>query len=286
MIISHINGGLGNQLFQYAAGRTLALRLGMPLALDLRHYEGDVLHGFGLSHFNAQFCVAAQEDLPPNRQKSPFSYLLWRGLRLSPRLFRESELGYNEAFTTLSTAVYLKGYWQSERYFRDYAATIRADLQIVTPPDAENQRVLNELQDVHSVSVHIRRGDYVLDAATNATHGTCTLDYYIKATRLIAERTGKEPVVYAFSDDPDWVAENLKLPFEMRLMRHNNTTKNHEDLRLMSACRHNIIANSSFSWWGTWLNPSPDKIVVAPKKWFAKPDMHNPDILPVGWIRM
>lgn len=286
MIISRINGGLGNQMFQYAAGRALALRHGAELVLDTRVFDAKTQFGFGLGHFNTQERPAAAGELPPQKRTSPLRHLVWRGLRLKPKLFREDGLSYNSTFERAEDGIYLNGYWQSERYFKPFEETIRQDFEIRTPPDLANRAILAELADMPAISLHIRRGDYVVDPRTNATHGTCTLDYYSRAVDLIAGRMAEAPVVIAFSDDPDWVRENLVLPVEMRVMDHNDSDHNYEDMRLMSACRHHVIANSSFSWWGAWLNPSADKIVVSPARWFADPKLVNEDIWPEDWIRL
>lgn len=286
MIISYLNGGLGNQVFQYACGRTLADRLGEDCALDLRHFDGNSQFEFSLRHFSIRHVPIDGKSLPPDKKGRPFKYLMWRGLRRKPYLFREDGLGYNSGIEVLETDAYLKGYWQSERYFAANEEKIRDDLQLREPPTGHNTKALLEIGNANAVSLHIRRGDYVSNAAAHATHGTCTLDYYQRAARHIAETAQSDPVIFTFSDDPDWVRENLELPFEMRFVDHNDGSTAHEDIRLMSACRHHIIANSSFSWWGAWLNPSPDKIVVAPKRWFAHPKMHNPDIAPDSWVRM
>ncbi|MEQ8308778.1 MAG: alpha-1,2-fucosyltransferase [Hoeflea sp.] len=286
MISTHINGGLGNQMFQYAAGRALALRHGTELLLDTQIFDGSTQFGFGLHHFAIAARQGRAAEMPPDRRRQPVRYLFWRKLKLRPRLARENGLSFNPAFEQLGDGVYLKGYWQSERYFKPVEAAIRADFQIVTPPSAENAAILAELAETPAISLHIRRGDYVKDSRTNATHGTCSLDYYGRGVDLIAARMTEKPVIYTFSDDPAWVRDNLILPFEMRVMDHNDSDRNYEDLRLMSACRHHIIANSSFSWWGAWLNPSEDKIVISPDSWFADPKLVNEDIWPEGWIRM
>jgi hypothetical protein len=286
MIITQINGGLGNQMFQYAAGRALAQRHGTDLLLDTRIFDGNTQFGFGLNHFAISARQAMPAELPPDRRQNRFYYLVWRGLRLKPNLFRESGLSYNPGFNSLGDGAYLKGYWQSERYFTDIDAAIREEFRIVTPASPENAAILSEIAERPAISLHIRRGDYVKNSRTNATHGTCTLEYYMRAVDLIAAKMTEEPVVFTFSDDPSWVRENLVLPFEMRVMDHNDSDHNYEDLRLMSACRHHIIANSSFSWWGAWLNPSIDKIVVSPDRWFADPRMVNEDIWPESWIRL
>ena len=134
-----------------------------------------------------------------------------------------------------------------------------------------------------AVSLHVRRGDYVSNSKVTERHGICTPDYYTQALAHVAQKMEGDPIIYAFSDDPEWVRGNLKLPAEIRIVGHNDSSKNIEDLRLMSACRHHIIANSSFSWWAAWLNPRADKIVAAPARWFADPAYANPDILADGW---
>ena len=132
----------------------------------------------------------------------------------------------------------------------------------------------------------MRRGDYISNPRAHAVHGTCSMEYYAHAVRHIAGRIGFEPIIYVFSDEPDWALANLDMPFEMRVMDHNDSSRNYEDLRLMAACKHHVIANSSFSWWGAWLNASPEKIVVAPSKWFADSSISNPDITPNDWVRI
>lgn len=286
MIITHINGGLGNQMFQYAAGRALALRHGVDLVLDTRSFDGKTQFGFGLNHFAIAARQGVAAELPPKRRQEPLRYLIWRGFRLKPHLFRENGLGYNAGFAELGDGIYLKGYWQSERYFKSVEAVLRDDFAITTPPSPANAALLAELSSQPAISLHIRRGDYVQNARTHATHGTCTLDYYRRAVDLIAGKMPEKPVIYTFSDDPVWVRENLVLPHEMRVMDHNDSDHNYEDLRLMSACRHHIVANSSFSWWGAWLNPSVDKIVAAPARWFANPKLSNADIVPPSWLRL
>lgn len=204
---------------------------------------------------------------------------------LSPRLVKQTGPGFDETLLAPLTDVYLAGYWQSERYFADAADTIRADFQFTTPPDPDNADHLKRIGAAQSISLHVRRGDYLLPEVL-PRFGSPTAKYYSDAIDLIASKMGAEPVIYVFSDEPEWARDNLVLPFETRVMAHNGPDKNYEDMRLMSACRHHVIANSSFSWWGAWLNPSPDKIVVAPKRWFIDPELDNPDIAPDTWLRL
>jgi hypothetical protein len=179
--------------------------------------------------------------------------------------------------------VYLAGTWASERYFDEAADSIREQFTFAAPPEDENERILDCIRSRNAVSVHVRRGDYVSIPETNERHGTCGLDYYHSAFEHIAEREA-DPVVYVFSDDPAWVQEHLKLPCPTVYVTHNVGKRNYEDLRLMAACRHFIIANSTFSWWGAWLGQGDGKIVVAPKRWGNKLDEMD-DPVPENWIR-
>ena len=144
---------------------------------------------------------------------------------------------------------------------------------------------MKEIQKSKSVSLHIRRGDYISNKTYYANHGICNLSYYNKAVDYLRKKLGNDIKIFAFSDDPNWVYENLKLPVEIIFINNNSSEKSYEDLRLMVNCDHNIIANSSFSWWGAWLNQNPDKIVISPQKWFGNNRMKNPDITPSTWLK-
>ena len=164
------------------------------------------------------------------------------------RVFRESALGYDPRFASLGPHVRLKGYWQSEKFFKAFEDTIREDLQILTPPSAQNQALLEQITSQNAVSLHVRRGDYVTNPMANARHGTCDLGYYKAAIDYIAGHMQEAPVFYIFSDDIAWVKHNLIPQYETVFVDINDDATNYEDLRLMSSCRHHIIANSSFSW--------------------------------------
>ncbi len=284
MIIVRIKGGLGNQMFQYAAGRALALKTGLPLVLDRRYYRREREYGYALNAFKLADVPLNAERLPPLLRGRPLAYWIWRLARREPRLLRQKGSGFDPAIAAICAPSWIDGYFQSERYFTAQAATIRAELTPISPLDAENARWHAEIKaESRAVSLHVRRGDYVSNSKATARHGICTPDYYARALDYVAQKMESDPIIYAFSDDPAWVRENLKLPAEIRVVGHNDSSRNIEDLRLMNACRHHIIANSSFSWWGAWLNPRADKIVTAPARWFADPAYANPDILADGW---
>ena len=294
MIITRLTGGLGNQLFQYAAGRRLATVLGADLKLDILSL-GDPRHRiprrYELAPFKAPQAFATTSEIDALVQ--PKSSLLIRLLskifygsgRSSSSHVKERHYHFDPAITELPDNVYLDGYWQSERYFLDIADTIRMDFTLKSLPDDANQKILDDIESSNAISMHIRRGDYVADPVTRKAHGVLDLDYYRRAAAFIADRVS-DLHFFVFSDDPVWAREYLNIPHPVSVVDQNGADRCHEDLRLMSGCKHHIIANSSFSWWGAWLNPSPDKIVVAPERWFDEYPADTRDLCPAGWVRL
>ncbi|TDK46245.1 alpha-1,2-fucosyltransferase [Antarcticimicrobium luteum] len=279
MIITRLHGRLGNQMFQYAAARSLAARLGVPVALDTR---GALRRGEGVLTRVFDLPLAAPEGLPPDRAERPLAYGLWRLSGRAPRFRRERGLGYNPAFEDWGDNSYLHGYWQSERYFAGIARDIRRDFTFPRFSNAQNSEMAARIGESLAISLHVRRGDYL----TLSAHTVCDEAYYHSALARLLDGLPGTPTVFVFSDDPAWVKENLPLPVEKVVVDFNGPDTDFEDMRLMSLCRHNIIGNSSFSWWAAWLNAHADKRVAGPVQWFGDPKLRNPDILPEGWLRI
>jgi hypothetical protein len=282
-VTARLFGGLGNQLFQYAVGKAVAERNNCKLILDTRETNAKGAHWrFALSHFNISAIIGDDSNLPPIRS-NPIPYYLWRCFGKSPKFIRETHLGYNETINTLGGNTYLHGYFQSEKYFAESAKELHQDLQLSTPASDENKQWLDRIDTSNSISLHVRRGDYL---ASGDAYAVCNQDYYTRAIQHIANHLDTDPTIFVFSDDPAWAKENIETGYKTHFSDHNDGSKHYEDLRLISRCKHNITANSTFSWWGSWLNQNPDKIVVAPKNWFGKQKMHNPDITPDSWQRI
>jgi hypothetical protein len=292
MVITNLIGGLGNQMFQYAVGRALSLRYGVPLRLDVSDFSWYGLHqGFELQRiFNCTEEIATKVDM-----RRVLSWQFFPGIRrllLKPSmaLFRSKEFvvepyfRYWEEIENIPSSCYITGYWQSEKYFSEFSHQIRKNFSFREPLNRDNDEIANRMTRVNAVSLHVRRGDFVNNPTTMATHGLCSPDYYRKAIQYIAYRVS-QPHFFIFSDDISWVKENLEIGFPCQYVDHNQGAESHNDMRLMSLCQHHIIANSSFSWWGAWLNPSDEKIVVAPKRWFAK-QIDTRDLLPPGWVSL
>lgn len=290
MIISQIIGGLGNQMFQYAAGRALSLEYGVPLRLDVFGFADYSLHqGFELQHvFNCPAKTAAESDVRSilGWQFSPSIRRIVARPGMAP--FRrkafvvEPHFHYWPEINHVPQECYLHGYWQSEKYFQSHASDIRDDFAFKRTFSNRNAELAEQIAQANAVSLHVRRGDYANNTKTAATHGLCTLDYYHEAIQYICERV-ERPNFFIFSDDMAWVKEHLKIDSPCQHVDHNFGAENYNDMRLMSLCKHHIIANSSFSWWGAWLNPSADKIAIAPKQWFAN-ETNTQDLIPDEWL--
>ena len=292
MIISHMLGGIGNQMFQYAAGKSLSLKTNQVHWLDLNDFNGYQLHnGFELDRvFNIEDIKSSPtvaKELLSWRANSFAKKILLRSqfARLRGQSFIvEPHFNYWPEFFELKRNCYLYGYWQSELYFKNIESTIRQDFSFKQPLNEVNQQIAIDIAKIESVSLHVRRGDYVNDPKTTATHGTCSISYYVNAINYIANQI-EQPVFYIFSDDIDWVKKNIQITFPCNYISHNQGAESYNDMHLMSLCKHHIIANSSFSWWGAWLNPSPNKLVIAPKNWFAT-ETNTEDLLPKNWITL
>ena len=275
MIIIKIKGGLGNQMFQYAIAKAFSLETKRPFKLDISIFESYKLHNFGLHHFNIQSNFYKPESIWKIRFKKLFYKVVF---------YNEDHHAFNfnpNLIQTKSDILFLEGYYQSEKYFLKYEKEIRADFEIVSPLKQQTIETVAYMQSVNSVSIHFRRGDYI----GNPVHETHNTAYYKEAIQLIESKI-EHPVYFLFSDDIPWVKENFTSNFETHFVDFNDASTNFEDLKLMSSCKHNIIANSSFSWWGAWLNKNPNKIVIAPKKWFNTEKVNTSDIIPEDWIQL
>ncbi len=290
MIIVKVIGGLGNQLFQYAFGRSLAHANGAELKLDTSPFKRYNLHRYSLHHFNIPENIPTSRELRAARGYRPLKSLRFLSPILSRnpsfRHVKETDLSFNPDCLHLSGNLYLEGYWQSEKYFRDIEEIIRMDLSVKDEISGKNREIATRMRTSDSVSIHIRRGDYMNNSITNGNinFSACSDEYYRKAIEFIQSEV-KQPAFFVFSDDPAWAVEHYSGLRDVEVITHNDAARNYEDLRLMSTCKHHIIANSSFSWWGAWLNDEPEKFVIAPDRWFNTAEKSK-DIIPENWHRL
>ena len=292
MIMVRLIGGLGNQMFQYATGRSVALRYGVPLLLDasgfanydLRHYELDAMDIAGCLATRSQLLDVGIGLTQPTLIASIKKHF---GLSRSFNKLKEASFTYDSRIEKATSDVYLDGYWQSERYFAAISDLLRKEFSLRELANEGNVAMAGQIVALgkNAVSLHVRRGDYVNNARTAQYHGVCSTEYYRQAANYIGARV-EAPHFFVFSDDHAWVRESLNLPYPMTLVDVNTADRGVWDMALMKLCRHHIIANSSFSWWGAWLNPHLDKIVVCPQRWFSAATHDTSDLIPQSWIRL
>lgn len=284
MIAVELLGGLGNQMFQYATAKALSLDRNDKLILDKNLFISYLRHNYSLSHFNIDAPFLEEEIVLDPTLPEKIKALI-SGKKTFAK-YQETELPFDpELFNKTDKNIYLKGYFQTEKYFIQHAEQIRKDFEITSPLKILTQNMLRTIAAENSVSLHIRRGDYVSNPEANAFHGTCDLNYYHRAVSILNE-TIENAVFFIFSDDIAWAKENLKIDNRTYYIDFNDAASNFEDIKLMSACQHNIIANSSFSWWGAWLNDNNTKTVIAPKKWFNNDTHSSEDIIPESWLKI
>jgi hypothetical protein len=286
---------MGNQMFQYAAGRALALRNEVPLKLDLVHLldrtprpknRSIVFRNYDLDIFRIEAEVARRVDVPmvfreylSGRAKL---YLAALRRRVITNRGRERSFAFDPAILGLGPSAYLEGYWQSPKYFDSVADRIRCEFTLRDPMSVGARELAEEIRACSSVCINVRRTDFV----TSGMHGTFGKEYYDRGLAVVAERT-KIDRIFVFSDDVKWCEANLAFEYPMQVVGHDFAgPKFGEYLNLMAACRHFIIPNSSFAWWAAWLNTDPAKTVVAPKRWFLDESIHTGDLFPIGWIRI
>lgn len=289
-VIARIEGGLGNQLFQYAAARSLADRLGYELALDLRGLDENGDRPFQLDLYRIRASMASSQQLQslPDWRSSRWGRIRFNISKLLPAFFPTPSFwplsfAFDRRFDKISQPVYLVGYWQSEKYFAWNRCRLLQDIQLVAELPACTPW-LNEIRNTRSVALHIRRGDYVSHTASAQFHGLCDMAYYLAAINALKVRFA-DIHVFVFSDEPAWARSNLRLDVPTHYVDANPTDVGYIDLELMRQCKHHVIANSSFSWWGAWLCNSHVQVVYSPCRWFADPATDTSDVIPARWIR-
>lgn len=292
MIIVKLIGGLGNQLFQYAIGRKLSLFHNTIFKLDISWFKQQETRKYKLNHFSINSIIATEEEVAPflknnsriNRNISRFKKVLFPSLQL--KYIAEKTVDFDPPILDAPDNIYLDGYWQSERYFRDIMPVLDKEFVVRNQPDKTNQEILDFInQKNNPVCIHIRRGDYLTNPTTNRYHGVMPVNYYNSGIELLQKRI-KDPHFFVFSDDPEVVRERLHFKSPVTFVTHNPPEKDYEDFRLMSKCRHFIIANSSFSWWAAYLSKGQNKTVIAPSIWFTGISYNPRDRIPENWIEL
>ncbi|MEI6494713.1 MAG: alpha-1,2-fucosyltransferase [bacterium] len=304
MIIVKLQGGLGNQMFQYACGKNLAKKHNTELVLDtsflLDHarytYEPIRFYDLDIFDLNVKVINGREIDKYFYSPKSWFLSKFWnrtsvlslrnRLLSISKRSYwvvRQTNDHFNEDIFPDKTNLYLDGFWQSPKFFQEIEKEIRKDFTIKNQL-IEPSEILTQIKETNSVCINVRRGDFVDNPVISQHHGSYGLDYLKKAEKIIADKIDN-PHFFITSDDVEWCKENIRLDHPQTIIDHSYAGKKFSNyLHLMISCKHFIIPNSSFAWWAAWLSPNPDKIVIAPKMWLKNSEMN--DLIPSDWIRI
>jgi len=293
MIIAELVGGLANQMVIYAAAKALSEHLQVELKLDIRKLSRDKKRNYALNHLNIETKTATQEEIDWVCQKSS-SWIISKVKKTIRKtyngnafgIYKEPAINFDPNFFSLTDNTYIKGNFINLLYFTRIEQTLKNEFQIKSTLSNKTKELIKSITSSNSVSIHIRRGDYANEKKTNEIHGLIPLNYYKTAIDLISNRT-KQPTFYVFSDDISWVKNNLPNTQEMHFIDHTNGETAYEDLYMMSQCKHNIIANSGFSYWGAWLNSNEEKLVISPKQWFADNKLNDRfKLIPEGWLKI
>jgi hypothetical protein len=285
-------GGLGNQMFQYAFGRALSLTYNTELFLDTTYLESKE-HGNNFTYRNFELSIFGLSDLIATPKillsigaypKTRWEFCRFRFLHSLGFLSRYIEPNLNFDFDyhkQTKRNTYLVGFWQSEKYFENYRNIIASDFIFKPLLSPENENLISEISYSQSVAIHIRRGDYL----KSDFHNICEREFYEKAISKIYSKV-ENPVFYIFTEDTQWAKENINFVENLKIVEGNTGVKSYLDMQLMSNCKHQIIANSSFSWWAAWLNKNENKVVICPNKWFNDNSISTKDLIPKNWIRI
>jgi hypothetical protein len=298
MILLRLRGGLGNQLFQYAAAKALADHHRTDLKLDLYYYKKHPYRKFELDRFNVDVVKATAGEIHSFTGANPLTRFMNKreNYLRCPKVFAQPHYHFFNDWFNLPDDLYLSGYFQSEKFFSPIKDQLTNLYKPALPLDQKNESLAEQMHATESVSLHVRRGDYTA-AQFNTFFRMLPESYYKNAVDHIRGRL-KNPKFFIFSDDVAWCRANLNVGGEAVVVDHNRGADSYKDLVLMSHCKHNIIANSSFSWWGAWLNRNPSKTVIAPVQWFGQsyfagkvpvyPSRYynTEDLIPSPWSRL
>jgi hypothetical protein len=266
MKLVKISGGLGNQMFQYALAFSIQMmNKNQKVLLHTNWYDNISHRKYMLNNFN-------------------ISLQTIKSKKNTYKVYKEKYNFFHASVFSIEDNVLLKGYWQNENYFIEYRNLLLKEFTLKNKLSKEAYIYNKIIKDNESISIHIRRKDYVKNKATNKIHGVCKISYYMQAINFFKKKI-KNPYFFIFSDDLKWAKQNFNNVKNVFFLNYNRNIEDYEELILMSNCKHNIIANSTFSWWGAWLNKNNDKIVIAPKKWF-KTDKYIENVIPSTWIKM
>lgn len=287
MIKVRVIGGLGNQLFQYATARALAENLGTLTTMDVSVFKSYDVHPFRLDKFNCNTVFSDKSFLFRRLLERNFLQKILMRLGMLNKYYFEDSLFFNKNVLLLKNETNLFGYFQTEKYFVNIRQKLLEELTLTDELNEVEQALSEQIKKSNSVSIHIRRGDYISNHSASHVHGVCDSSYFKKSLEYLEEKgiLDENSHLYLFSDDIDWCRENLNFGYKT-IFIEGCSERPEVDMILMSQCQHHIISNSTFSWWGAWLNSNETKVVIAPIKWFKSAELDSKDIIPESWVKL
>ena len=285
MVIVRMVGGVGNQLFCYAYAKSLQQK-GYDVKIDISTFKFNKIDSYEFDKYNIDIPISTQKENEILFNNSSLSKILKRfGIDISNKV-REKSLLFDESLLRINDNSYVDGYFQNEKYFYDIREIILEQISINRPLSNFTKSIQKKINSLNNTcSIHVRRGDMANDINVKI-HGVCSVEYYNNAIEFLKNKLG-EVNYFIFSDDFEWCRSNLKIDNAIFVESDEHRIA-HEDIYLMSLCDHNIIANSTFSWWGAWLNDNESQISIAPMEWFKdkKYQKQSQDIVPNRWIKL
>jgi hypothetical protein len=293
MIVIKLQGGLGNQMFQYAFARSLSVDTNIPFTIDITELEAgkDFIkeRRYALSVFNIKPSILSRVKYYyfTLDKKYPRIASLGRKFRISiPKIVKQSsDLSIFDPLPWIKDDVYLDGFYQSEKYFLENQQTIKDDFKFKIQLGNCAQKVINEITKTESVILQIRRGDYATNPKTQVHFGLTSKEYFEESIKYIESRGVNNIKLFIISDDIEWCKQNLSFSYPTQFVSGPDI-KDYEEIFIMNNAKHLVISNSTFGWWGAWLNNNKNKIVIAPKEWFKNKNLKQDDIVPPSWIRI
>jgi len=299
MIIVRLRGGLGNQLFQYAAAYALASHYGAELKGDAYTYSKHKYRKLELKKFRIGYKEASRKEVHQFTGSNPLVryFNKQENYLRCPMVFAQPHYHFYEDFFQLPSSIYLSGYFQSEKYFKTVEDEIRKMYLLNDTWDTQNEDIILRMKETTSVAIHVRKGDYSSNTSYASFFGQLDDNYYKSAISRMKEKF-HQPQFFFFSDNIEMCRKTFSYVEHATFVSHNQGDNSFKDLLLMSSCHHQIIANSTFSWWAAWLNSSSDKLVIAPKRWFNKEystlrlpvypaRLYNTkDLIPPDWVKL
>lgn len=280
-VIIRLSGGVGNQMFQWALGKMIEETTDMEVyfdKIDAKPYQLNIFKT------EPKFIEDSSTRLKLDIIWALRGILNWQSF-LGFTLYSEKQFNFDRGINKIRRNSYINGFFQSELYFKSVEQKVRENLQFDAPLEGQNQSFASQLYSLNSIGVHILSDNYTRLGKYKKKYAKCSPEYYQNAVEHIA-KINPNPTVIVFSDDINWAKQNIKFKYKTIFVSHNKGKKSYEDLRLMSLCTHNVISNSSFAWWGAWLNNNSQKIVVAPEKWFNDDKIIQSDVIPSSWIKL